>query len=554
MARAPSPVRGPSPSVTVPVAILLLAGCAPGPSFIEAPVVEANPNPAVPLAAVVRFEASGPVETRLSVTDGTNAWELDYDASHDPAEGLPVLGMRPAREHTITVSISSDAGTTTAEPLRFTTPATPKPGEDFPPVEITTSDAGAVEPGFVFFNPRRGRPGNPRFGSTFGMLLAMDRAGEPVWYYETDSRISDFDKIGNGNLLFVTQDYRLVEIDWLGNEQRVWYAADRPQGPIEGATPVAGTVSFHHEVDELPNGNFIILGSEVREIDNWYTSETDPRAPRKRQKVMGDIILEFEPDTGKVVWEWKAFDHLPVMRLAYETFDGYWMRRGFPGVVDWSHANNLLYDREDDAVLINFRYQAAIVKIDHETKEIDWIVADPDDWGELASKVLTPVGDTQLPYHQHSPYPTADGALLVFDNGNYRARPFKKPLQPKETWTRAVEYRIDEEARTIEQIWQSESRSEDSVVSIAMGDVQPLARKNNLLVGYGFVMPRPAVASGEYQWGGAIGYPPWTRIREYTRGGKPKLVWEAVIGDPSGGSEVGWSLFGVEHLAQLGAR
>lgn len=520
---------------------------------MAAPRIEPNPNPAAPLAAVVRFEAEQPVETTLRVSDGVHEWDLSYDASQDPSAGLPVLGMRPAREHIVTVSIASDAGETTSAPLRFTTPAAPEPGAEFPPIEITKHDADAVEPGYVMFNPRRGRPGEPRFGAAFGMLLVLGREGEPVWYDRNDSRISDFDRLSNGNLVYVTQDYRLVELDWLGNEKRSWYAADRPQGPAEGAIPVAGTVSFHHEADELPNGNFIVLGSEVREIDNWYTSETDPRAPRKRQRVMGDVILEFEPDTGKVVWEWKAFDHLPVMRLAYETFDGYWERRGFPAVVDWSHANNLLYDRGDDAVLINFRYQAAIVKIDHETREIEWIVADPDDWGDLADKLLKPVGDTQLPYHQHSPYPAGDGSLLVFDNGNYRARPFEKPLQPKETWTRAVEYRIDEDAGTIEQIWQSEERGPDSVVSIAMGDVQPLAKTNNLLTGFGFLMPHPLIASGDFQWGGATNYPPWTLIREYTRGDDPKLVWEAVVGDPEGGAEVGWTLFGVEHLASFTA-
>jgi hypothetical protein len=127
-------------------------------------------------------------------------------------------------------------------------------------------------------------------------------------------------------------------------------------------------------------------------------------------------------------------------------------------------------------------------------------------------------------------------------------------MAPKDTWTRAVEYRIDENARTIEQVWQSERLGGDSVVSIAMGDVQPLEQKQNVLVGYGFLMPRPAIASGQYQWGGGTEYEPWTRIREYTRGKDPKLVWEAVIGDPEGKSGVGWTLFGVEHLPGFTAR
>ena len=114
------------------------------------------------------------------------------------------------------------------------------------------------------------------------MLLVVDHAGEVLWYYRMDSRISDFELLRNGNLIYVTQDYRLIEIDWLGNTIHEWYASERPQGPAEGATPVE-TLTFHHEIDELPNGNLVVLGSERKEINNYYTSETNakrsPQAP-----------------------------------------------------------------------------------------------------------------------------------------------------------------------------------------------------------------------------------------------------------------------------------
>ncbi len=45
------------------------------------------------------------------------------------------------------------------------------------------------------------------------MLMALDAVGDVVWHYRTDSRISDFEKLDNGNLAFLTVDNRLLEID-----------------------------------------------------------------------------------------------------------------------------------------------------------------------------------------------------------------------------------------------------------------------------------------------------------------------------------------------------
>ncbi len=538
------PGRGPVAAALAFAAMLL--GCGSGPQFSTPPSVAANPNPTVPQAAVVRFEANGPVATTLTVSDGERTWELVYGPERSPSDGLPVIGMKADRDHQIEVRIDSDGGSATAGPLSFRTPPLPDDPDAFPPLEVTVSQPDRMEPGFTIFNPRRNKQGDLRFGTGFGMLVAVDHAGEVLWYYRNDSRISDFERLRNGNLIYVTHDHRLVEIDWLGNVQRQWYAGGRPEGAVEGGVGVAGTVSFHHEVDELPSGNLVVLGSEVRELENWYTSETDPNAPRKTQKVMGDVIAEFDAASGEVTWEWKAFDALPTERLAYETFEGYWTRRGFPEVkADWSHANNLIYDETDDAYLINFRYQAAIVKIDRKTKEIVWILADPDDWGELADKVLKPVGDTRLPYHQHSPQPTPQGTLLVFDNGNYQARPFAKPKPPAETYSRAVEYRIDGTSGTVEQLWESEPQNPNSVVSYAMGDVDWQNQTGNVLAGYGFVIPRARIADGSWQWSSGSAVNPWTQVREYARGPQPRLVWEIVV--DSGDRGIGWALFGVER-------
>ncbi len=528
--------------------------CSSGPAITEPVTLEANPNPAVPLAAVVKFVADRPVATTLRVSDGENEWTLDYDDSQDLSAGLPVVGMRPDRSHQIRVTVT-DANGATAEagPFEFTTPALPEAGVDFPPIKVAVSKPEKMEPGVTLFNPRRRKVGASQevraFNSRFGMLMALDNAGEVVWYYRSDSGINDFELVRNGNIIFATSGYRLVEIDWLGNTINQWYAKNRPQGPAaEGIAVDAQT--FHHEIDELPNGNLITLSTEWKEIDNYYTSDSDRNAPRKRQKVMGDVIVEFEKETGKVVWEWHAFDHMDPFRIGYETFFPFWSRRGFPDTIDWSHANNLLYDESDDSVVVNFRYQAAAMKIDRASKEIKWIFGEPSGWGDLTDKVLKADGEVRWPYHQHSPTPTPNGTLLVFDNGNYQARPFRKPAAPEDTYSRAVEYQIDEETMTVSELWESEGMGPDRVVAMAMGDVEWLPETQNILVGYGALVVPESIGKVTWEASSRLRTNQWTRIREYVRSDPPEVVYEIVL--ETGKADLGWTHFGVERIDRVG--
>ncbi len=536
------------------VALLLVAsGCSRAPAFTEAPTVIANPNPAVPLAAVVRFAADRPVTTTIHVTDGKHAWDLNYNASHDPRKGLAVIGMRPDRKHEIRVSIRDADGNAAQAPrvLEFKTPPLPSDPDEFPPIRITVEKTDRMEPGFTLFNPRRRKVGDQGFGASFGMLLAVDADGVPVWYYRTNSRISDLERLQNGHVLFVTQDYRAVEIDMLGNVVAQWYASGRPQGPVQGAIPI-DTLAFHHDIDELPNGHFVVLGVEKHEIDNYYTSEYDPKAPRKRQDVMGDEIIEFTRE-GKEVWRWKAFDHLDPFRIGYETFSPYWARRGFPETVDWTHANSLVYDPRDDSLLVNMRVQSAIVKIARPSGEIRWILGPPVGWpAKLKPLLLKPLGSPfRWFYQEHAVNWTPKGTLVIFDNGDYEAFPFTPPVPPAKTYSRAVEYAIDEKAMTVKQLWQSEGPGPDAVLSFAMGDVDWMPETGNILVHYGALIPPPHI--GRFNWRNALQLDFWTRIREYTHTSPPEVVWELVLGDPSGKSRTGWTLFGGDRVKNLGA-
>jgi len=470
-------------------------------NILEPPVISENPNRDAPLAAIVRFQTDRPVSTILSITDGAHTWELEYAANMNPACGLPVIGMRPNRHHTITVTVRDSSGEELqiSEPLSFTTPPLPAGPDDFPNFIATQHKPDIAEPGYTLLNPRRMIPQNisarelktsNNFGQNFGLLTIVDDNGEVLWYYRSDKRIADLQYLKNGHILYTNVDNSIVELDLLGNIVAAWYAVNRPDGPGDGIAVDA--LTLHHDLDMLPNGNILALNTERRMIDNYYTTDIDATAPRKNQWVMGDCIIEFER-SGRIIWSWNAFDYLDPMRIGYETFVNYWIRRGFPEPMDWSHANGLEYIAEENSLLVNFRIQSCIVKINRNTGNILWIFGEPSGWPVRLSDKLITLKNGRCPWHQHSPVITSRGTLLLFDNGNYQARPFSEPAPIAETHSRVVEYRIDEETMTAEEIWTSEIPGDKKVVSFAMGSVQQLPQTGNILAGYGMLLPNDKI-------------------------------------------------------------
>ena len=527
------------------ITVLLFTGCTQKTlRFTEKPTIKQNPNQNAPLCAVLTFETNKPVEATIQLSDGNHSWKHRYDTSN-PSEGLPVYGMRPGIKHEIQVHIKhKDEQLTYSESLSYTPPELPDGPASFPKIMVKHKKPEKMSNGVTLFNPRRRTPKSSEFGQNFGMLVMVDHNGEIVWYYQTNSRISDYNFLDNGHISYLTQDYRLVEIDMLGNVHRTWYAANRPYEDSITAIPVEAK-TFHHDAYPMPKGNYLILTSDYKSIPNYYTSERNENAPRKTQKVMGDIIREFTPE-GKVVWEWNTFNHLDPMRIGYETFSQYWYRRGFPGVVDWSHANSLFYDSTDNSVIVNFRYQSALMKIDRGSQNIKWIFGEPSGYADSLKDKLITLKKGDWFWHQHGPTLTPRGTILLFDNGNYQARPFKETVPPAQTLSKAAEYKIDEETLTASEVWSSELPDEQNIISTAMGDVDWLEDKNNVLVSYGALLSKEHL--DEITWWNRSNYNFWTMIREFNHTQPAELLWELQITARENKSNIGWNIFRAERI------
>jgi hypothetical protein len=539
--------------------------------FIKPPSVERNANARAPLVAIVSFDAGGPVTTHIVIDDGRKRRTVTYDASHDPVAGLAIIGMRADTGHQIEVSAVDAAGDAMGPvTLAYRTPPLPEGNAEIPNFTLVTSMPDQMQPGFTIVSIRRGAPNRaiwstPRqfkFMTGWSMLVAFDEEGEVVWYYIADARIAGVHRLENGNLFYHHVDFRSIEMDMTGRVIRQFYADKRPFGAIDdpSAIPIDAQ-SLHHQPHQMPNGNFLALTANARDIENYYTSETDPDAPRKTQPVVGDNIVEFNA-AGEVVWNWNTFDHLDVYRWCYHLLEVYWHTRGFPDHLDWTHGNGVTYDANDDSVIVSLRHQDAIIKIDKASREIKWILGDPKGWGTaFKPKLLKPAHDLRWHYHGHNPRVTSDGTIVMYDNGIVRAIPFDPPAEPHQCFARAIEYEVDEDKMEVAEVWtSSDDEDPERVISWAMGDAHRL-QNDNMLVIDSLCLPNREQLNRRVklqdltwnEWNRAewhpSDFPYWARIRELKRNDARDVVFELHMDDPY--DIVRWECFGGARVAGL---
>ena len=158
----------------------------------------------------------------------------------------------------------------------------------------------------------------------------------------------------------------------------------------------------------------------------------------------------------------------------------------------------MIHDDRDNTIIVSGLYQG-VVKLDYDNN-VKWIIAPHLEWGEnrrgedLNEFLLQPLDaqghpiededvinglanhpDFEWNWHQHAPFITPDGNVMFFDNGEKRNLTFTGP------YSRGVEYKIDEEAMTIQQVWQyGKERGAETYAEI-VSDVDYLPITGNIL-------------------------------------------------------------------------
>ena len=505
---------------------------------IEQVHVAEPPRPEAPLGMLVEVTTSEPAGLSIEIADGERLDRVEIEEEYRTAHRVPLVGLRPGRTHTVTFIATDPAGNEGRAPA-LTVETDPLP-DDFPPLEATVSRPERMEPSATLLNVYRwGADGRDR---DFGLLVAVDVSGEVVWYYRAEHSIGPAIPLANGNLLYMASVDNvwgiLVEIDLLGNVVRRWHSRALASGAPAGSILV-DVDSLHHDMVELPSGNLATLGSEVRTYDDYPTSDDDPAAPRATRDIVGDVIVEFASD-GTVVLQWPLLDAVDPYRIGYDSLGtGFWgdtyRALAHPAeVADWAHANALAHDPGDDTFVVSLRHQDALVKVDR-TGAVRWILGTHAGWTDpWRDRLLEPQGDLEWPYHGHGVEVTPEGTILLFDNGNHRATPFDDPLPAEASYSRAVEYEVDEAEMRVRQRWAYPQSEAERFYSSFLSDADWLPQTGNILITDGGRTRTTDMAGGEPE------QRRWARILEVTRDDPAETVFALVVDDDS---PTGWHVY-----------
>ena len=397
---------------------------------IENPLVLVNPYGISPLTALISFRTKHPSVIGITVQGKDEATTLHHQFQTKTTTHLiPIYGLYEGN-NTVILTERNEQGEK-SYPLQITTEKIPLETK----VNVKTADTTLMKEGLTFATP--GVIVNP--GS---FAFAFDKNGDIRWVL-TDpimGKMSPLHVLDNGTLILGSEEHdpkytvayhSLYEIDLLGKIYHKIQAED----------------DIQHDIVKLSNGNYLALV-------NITGKET-----------IADAVVELTPNNEVI----DRFDIDDILGLKNEriprTFEHYLYKDNYKREkMDAMHLNSLNYDAEDDSIIMTARFYNFLLKVDRKTKEIKWILADPKNaWlnDKTRAKLLKPkTADFDYIYGAHAAKAHGNGHFTVLDNGTYRDiydKGANAPIDsynPQNSWSRGVEFFIDEQNMTVETVWQ----------------------------------------------------------------------------------------------------
>jgi hypothetical protein len=169
-----------------------------------------------------------------------------------------------------------------------------------------------------------------------------------------------------GNPYFVAggQGGRVERFDWDGN--LVWSYDYSSSEHCQ-----------HHDVRSLPNGNVLMIAWEAKTRAEAIAAGRNPSLIRDGE-LWPDCLIEVNPTTDSIVWEWHVWDHLVQDYDATKANYGIvaqnsglvnlnYVPAGQTGPADWMHTNSVDYNAELDQVVLSVHNFNEVWVIDHST-------------------------------------------------------------------------------------------------------------------------------------------------------------------------------------------
>lgn len=421
--------------------------------------VKVDPYDASPLSALLLFQTEEAIKVEISVAGKDDESTIknsfdDYTTDHS----IPVLGLYADKENEVTVKLTNEAGTRVEKKLTIKTGALAKSIADIEVNEADTEKMALGDSELTFVVPSTKR------------AYAFDANGDVRWY-STRYNSHIFKELANGNLLYLTKEANdadtynvLLETDYLGKIYNRYDFSSSSASNDTGESKGEMTV-IHHDGIELPSGNLLLT---VNDGSNYIE----------------DTMIELNRETGEIEKTIDLKDLLP--ESFYEEYDS---TSREDGKIDWFHQNSVDYDEADNSIIISGRHQDTIMKIDYATNEIKWIMGDSSGWPESYQKYFLD-GDVKASGGQHAAIVLPDQDdnaettdILYYDNNISVTRGDEAD---SEKYSEARQVRINEEDRTIEEVWTFGEDLGEAYFTKIIGSARYLADNGNRLVNFGY--------------------------------------------------------------------
>ena len=394
---------------------------------IDNPKIVVNPYEISPLTALIMFETKDLTAPTVKIMGKDDHTTYEKTFTPNKKHILPIYGLYPDKNNEVIITLNGKDYT-------FHIQTEPLPDDFVLPTDIT-ANKDELENELYFVTP-----------SSSGYTAAYDINGDVRWYL-TENMIWDVQRLQNGNIMLssnrlINPPYYttgLVEMDLLG---KIYYEYVLPGG-------------YHHDVFELENGNLLVASDD-------FESGT-----------VEDYVVEIERDTGNIVKTIDLKEILPTDQGGNQMTTDY----------DWFHNNAVWYDRETNSITLSGRHKDAVVNIDYNSLEINWMIGSPDGWSKKYQKYfLTPTGDDfEWQWAQHASMILPNGDVFIFDNGNNRSKTKDGSIDASDNYSRGVIYRVNKVDYTITQVWQYGKERGSDYYSPYISDVDYLDENHYLI-------------------------------------------------------------------------
>lgn len=235
--------------------------------------------------------------------------------------------------------------------------------------------------GLLSYNPSKAFEGyNLIFPHNQPNVYLLNNCGEIVHVWEDDPQFRPGNSVyllENGNL--VKCKHPLVsenESIGAGGKGGIVEIVDWDNTVLWSFEQSDSTARLHHDIQPMPNGHILMISWEYKSKAEAIQAGRDT-ALLINNKLWPDYILEVDPNTDEIVWEWHVWDHLIQDYDAGkdnfgsvgdhpELIDLNWTSNP-DGIADWLHTNAIDYNPELDQIVVSVPFFDEIWIIDHST-------------------------------------------------------------------------------------------------------------------------------------------------------------------------------------------